>query len=130
AVEGIEDEPRYLVVVGVDERVVHDLSEGDVGKDQLGGDALALGTGGDPRQAIAGLLFVGLGEHFAQVGEGEALAAGGSVIGHIGVPSRAGPFYNPPLLYGTSHGFGREDSPCDGSRSSTRRAVSARRRRP
>ena len=59
-----------------------DLAERHVGQDQLGGDALAFGIGGDPGEPVARLLLVGLGEHLAQVGKDKALTANGAGVGH------------------------------------------------
>ena len=47
--------------------------ERQVGKLAFGGDAFALRAGGDSGQLVAGLLFVGFGEEFAEVGEMESL---------------------------------------------------------
>ena len=75
AVERLEDQPAHLVGVGIDQRVVDDLAERQVGQDQLGGDPLALGPRGQPGELVARLLLVGLGEDLAQVGEVKSLAS-------------------------------------------------------
>src|SRR5262249_46287494 len=74
-VEAVEQEAAHLVVIGVDQRALDNLAEPDICEDCLGGDAVALGGGGDAGEAIAGLLLVGLREDLAQVSEGETLVA-------------------------------------------------------
>ena len=43
AIVPVEDQPADLVVVRVDQRVIDDLRQRQVGQHELGGDALALG---------------------------------------------------------------------------------------
>ena len=76
AIERVEDQPADFVGVGIDQRVVDDLVERQIGQDELGGDALALGPRGQPGELVARLLLVGLGEDLAQVGEVKSLAIG------------------------------------------------------
>ena len=53
-VELLQNETADVVLVGVDEGVGDDVAEGDVGKDSLGGDALALRTGGESGEGVPG----------------------------------------------------------------------------
>ena len=87
AVERVEDQPADLVDVGIDQRVVDDLAERQVGQDELGGDALALGPRGQPGELVARLLLVGLGEDLAQVGEVKPLASDDGRQVHGGAPT-------------------------------------------
>ena len=73
AVEGVEDQAADVVVVGIDQGLRDDFGERQIGEAALGGDAFALGARGDAGQLIAGLLFVGLREKVAKIGECEAL---------------------------------------------------------
>ena len=77
----LEDQPADLIGVGIDQRMVDDLSERQLGQDELGGDALALGPRGQPGELVARLLLVGLGEDLAQVGEGETARFGSRSTG-------------------------------------------------
>ena len=58
-VERLEDQPAHLVLIGIDQRMVDDLAEGQVRENQLGGDALALGPRRQPGELVARLLLVG-----------------------------------------------------------------------
>ena len=51
------------------ERLLDNFGEGQIGKLALRGDAFAFRARGDPRQLVAGLFLVGLGEQFAEIGE-------------------------------------------------------------
>ena len=62
AVERLADQPADLVGVGIDQRVVDDLAERQLGQDELGRHALALGPRGDPGELVARLLLIGRGE--------------------------------------------------------------------
>ncbi len=73
AVVGVEDEAGDVVRGGIDEGLRDDFGEREIGEPALGGDAFALGARGDAGELIAGLLFVGLREKLAEVGECEAL---------------------------------------------------------
>ncbi len=52
-VERLADQAADLVVLGIDQRVVDDLPEGQLGQDELGGDPLALGVRRQPGKLIA-----------------------------------------------------------------------------
>ena len=60
-------------MVGIDQWLRDDFGEREIGEVAFRGDAFALGARGDAGQLIAGLLFVGLGEKVAKIGECEAL---------------------------------------------------------
>ncbi len=83
AVVGVEDEPRHVVRVGVDDGLIDDGGERHVGEGELGRDALALGARGEPGELVAGLRLVRLREQFAEVGEDEPLAADGVREWHV-----------------------------------------------
>ncbi len=76
-VVGIEHQAAHFVGIGIDQRLLDDFGERQIGELALGGHAFALGARGDARQLVAGLLLVGLGEQLAQVGEDEALVHAG-----------------------------------------------------
>ncbi len=88
-IERFEDQPADLIGVGIDQRMVDDLAERQLGQHQLGGDAPAFGRRGDPGELVARLLLVGRSEDRAQVGEGKPLTSdhGGQV--HGSAPSAA-----------------------------------------
>ena len=76
------DQAADVVRVGIDQRVIDDFAERDVGQGPLGGHPFALTAGRDAGQLVARLLLVGLGQQFGQIGEVEPLAANRAVIGH------------------------------------------------
>jgi hypothetical protein len=77
SVEAVQNQLRDVVGGRVDQGVVDDLGQGEVGQHPFGGDSLALGTGGDSGQAVARLLLVGPGEDVAQAVEAEPLGLDG-----------------------------------------------------
>ena len=70
--------------------MVHDVGKRYVGQDGLGGDALALRPCGDLGEAVAGFLFIGLGEDFAQVIVRERPISGQLFVGRCGGQSYHG----------------------------------------
>ena len=69
--------------------MVDDLAERQVGQDELGGNALALGPRGQPGELVARLLLVGLGEDLAQVGEVKSLVSDDGRQVHGSAPGAA-----------------------------------------
>ena len=81
-VVGFKNKPAHFVLGGVYERIRHDVRQRNIGQDQLGRNPFLLGACGNPGQAVARLVFIGLGKHFAQVGEGKTLATNGCGVAH------------------------------------------------
>ena len=74
-VEPLENQPAHLIGVGIDQGMIDDLLQGQLGQHELGGDALALRRRGQARKLIARLLLVGHGEDLAKIGKRESLVA-------------------------------------------------------
>ena len=81
--------PADLIGVGIDQRMFDDLLERQVSKDQLGGDAFALGARGQARELVSRLLFVGFGENLAQIAEMKSLVSDDSGQVHGSAPGTA-----------------------------------------
>ncbi len=69
-------------MIRVDEWLIDDFSQADIGEHKLGGHALTLGFSCQSRQAIAGLFLIRLGEHFAKIGEVKMLIPDTRLISH------------------------------------------------
>src|SRR5439155_24221855 len=81
-IQRIEKQPTDIVVIGIDQRLVDNLAEAQIGKNVLGGDALALASGGQSSQSVSRLFLIGAGKDFTQIGEMEMLPPDGGLVGH------------------------------------------------
>ena len=74
-IKPVENQTAHLVGLGIDKGMLGDLLQGEIRKDDLGSDPLALRPRRQTRELIARFLLVGLRENLAQVGEREPLSA-------------------------------------------------------
>ncbi len=81
-IERVEQEPAHVVPIGIEERTVNNVAEGNVSEDAFGGNALPFGTGRQLGEPVARLFLVRAGEDFAQVGEVKMFAADRRLIRH------------------------------------------------
>ena len=70
AVMGIEDQPRHLVGLVRDERLLQKHREGQIGETQPRCHALLVALGSHPGKIVAGARRRGLGQQHLQVREG------------------------------------------------------------
>src|SRR5262249_26990423 len=73
AVQSIKDQVTDVVLVGVDQRTVYDVAQGQIGQHALGRHTLALRPRREPGELVPRLRLVGLGEEVAKVVEDEVL---------------------------------------------------------
>src|SRR6267378_510094 len=72
-VESVKDQAGDVVGVRIDQRLLDNFGESQIRELALGCDAFAFRPRGDARQVIPGLLLIGLGEKFAEIGKGKSL---------------------------------------------------------
>ena len=65
AIEAVVDNPRHLVALVRNHRIVAQIVQRQIGQDHLGRDAFALGPRREARQLVAGARLVGAGQNLA-----------------------------------------------------------------
>jgi hypothetical protein len=73
-VERFEDQPGYVVIGRIDQRLLDNLCQREIREGEFGCDPLALGCGCDAGQLVARFFFVGLGQKIAEIGKDEPFA--------------------------------------------------------
>ena len=68
-VECVEDQTADFVRVGIDQRLLDNFFEGQIGELAFRSDAFAFRPRSDASQLVARFLLIGLGEQLAKIGE-------------------------------------------------------------
>ncbi len=71
----VEDQPAHFIDIRIDQGMIDDLLQGELGEHPLGRDALAFRRCGQPGELVAGFLLVGHGEDLAEIGKCKPLVA-------------------------------------------------------
>ena len=80
---GLKNQTTHFVLGRLYEGICYDIRQRNISQGQLGRHPFLLGGGGNPGQAVARLVFIGLGKDFTQVGKRKTPAANGSGVAHI-----------------------------------------------
>src|SRR5205085_1691645 len=86
-IEDLKNEPGDLIFVRVDERLVNDLIQPNVGEYHSRRNALALGSRSYAGELVARFLLVSAGKDLAKIGKLESLAANGCLVRHSNRPT-------------------------------------------
>ena len=83
SIEGIQNQAADVVLVRINQRILHDLVERQIGELAFRGNALAFRASGDSGQLIARLHLVGFGKKLTKIGKCESLRHNGASEKHV-----------------------------------------------